>query len=109
MKLKNKVVLYIPSTFNVNISCDNKTQVEKACVFFSSLFGGCTTINAIGNWIDSNNNLITENITLVYSNCTTMQLLKSKKAIINYARNLCNEMKQECISLEINNRLMFID
>lgn len=109
MKLKNKVVLYIPSTIDMNIPIDNKTQVKKACVFFSSLFGGCTTINAIGNWIDSNSNLITENITLVYSNCTTMQLLKSKKAIINYARNLCNEMKQACISLEINNKLMFID
>lgn len=109
MKLKNKVVLYIPSTINVNIPIDNKTQVEKACVFFSSLFGGCTTINASGKWIDSNKQLINENITLVYSNCTTMQLLKSKKAIINYVHNLCNEMRQECISLEINNKLMFID
>lgn len=109
MKLKNKIALYIPSTINVNNPCNNETQVKKACVFFSSLFGGCTTINAIGNWIDSNNNLITENITIVYSNCTTMQLLKSKKEIINYAHNLCVEMQQECISLEINNRLFFID
>ena len=107
--LKNKVAIYIPATTNVNISIDNKSQVEKACVFLSSIFGGCTALNTSGFWIDNNSNLIKENTTFVYAFCNKKQLRKAKKSIINYAKNLCMEMQQETIAIEINNRLYFIN
>ena len=107
--LNCKVAIYIPATINVNIAIDNKTQVKKACVFLSSLFGGCTAIDTSGYWIDNNSNLIKENTTFVYAFCNKKQLRKAKKSIINYAKNLCLEMQQETIAIEINNRLYFIN
>ena len=107
--LKCKVAIFVPSTININIAIDNTKQVEKTSCFLSGIFGGCTSYNACGKWIDGNNNLISENITICFSYCTKKQLRKAKKDVLNYVKSLCQEMKQDCISLEINNRLYFIN
>ena len=107
--LKCKVAIYVPSTINVNQSIDNTKQIENTCLFLSGIFGGCTAYNASGKWIDSKNNLISESITICFSYCTKKQLRKAKKDVLNYVKSLCQEMKQDCISLEINNRLYFIN
>lgn len=109
MKLNNKISIYIPSTINVNQKTDNKKQINNTCAFLSGLYGGCTSFNAAGCWVGKTGELVKENITIIYAYCTSLQLLKSKKAIINYCRELCREMTQEAISLEINNKLYFID
>lgn len=107
--LKNKIAIYVPSTINVNQKTDSAAQVNNTCVFLSGLFGGCTSFNAAGCWTGKTGELVKENITIIYAYCTSLQLLKSKKTIINYCRELCMEMSQEAISLEINNKLYFID
>ena len=109
MKLNNKISIYIPSTINVNQKTDNTKQVNNTCVFLSGLFGGCTSVNTSGCWIDSRNQLIKEDITIVYSFCDNIQFLRNRKKVIAYCKKLCNEMLQECVSLEINNKLYFIN
>lgn len=108
MKLNNIIKIYVPSTVNVNEKTDNSKQIEKASLFLSSLFGGCTCVNALGNWIDSNNKLVAESVTICYAFCDRKAFRKSKKEIIKFCRGLCAEMSQECISLELNNKLYFI-
>ena len=109
MKLKSKVAIYIPSTININQSIDNSEQVKNTCSFLSGLFGGCTAVNASGSWISDAGNLIQEPITIVYSYCNKLQLIKAKKSIVKFCKNICSEMLQEAVSLEINNQLYFVD
>ena len=109
MKMKNKVSIYVPSTINVSEKIDSAAQVNNTCVFLSGLFGGCTSVNTSGCWIDSKNKLVKEEITIVYSFCDNIQFLRNRKKVIAYCKKLCDEMSQECISLEINNKLYFIN
>lgn len=109
MKLKSKVAIYIPSTININQSIDNSEQVKKACVFLSGLFGGCTAVNASGSWISVAGDLIQEPVTIVYAFCSKYQLMRAKKSIVKFCKNICSEMSQEAVSLEINNQLYFVD
>ena len=109
MKLNSKVAIYIPSTINVNQTVNNSEQVKKACVFLSGLFGGCTAVNGSGCWVSDTTGLVTEDVKIIYSFCSRLQLMKSKKSIFNYCRELCREMSQEAISLEINNQLYFVN
>ena len=109
MKMKNKISIYIPSTVNINQKTDNSEKVKQTEIFLSDLFGGCTSFKACGNWISNNNQLVKEEVTIVYAFCDSKQFRKSKKAVIAYCKKLCAEMLQECISLELNNKLYFID
>lgn len=108
MKLKNKISIYIPSTVNINQKTDNSEKVKQTEIFLSGLFGGCTSFKACGNWISNNNQLVKEEVTIVYAFCDSKQFRKSKKQIIQYCEKLCAEMSQEAISLEINRKLTFV-
>ena len=105
-----KVAIYVPSTVNINEAIDNSQYVSKIAIELSRLFGGATQTNAIGSWYSKDlNKLVTEDITIVYSNCTKSDLDKHLLKVVDIASQLCNEMSQECISLEINGVLHFID
>lgn len=108
--LTEKVAIYVPSTVNVNQSIDNSQFVSKVAVELSKLFGGATQTKAVGSWFSQElNKLVTENVTIVYSNCTKSDLEKHLLQVVNIASQLCSDMTQECISLEINNVLHFIN
>lgn len=108
--LTEKVAIYVPSTVNVNQTIDNSQFVSKVAIELSKLFGGATQTQAIGSWFSQDlNKLVTENVTIVYSNCTKSDLEKHLLKVVNIASQLCSDMTQECISLEINNVLHFIN
>ena len=108
--LTEKVAIYVPSTVNVNQTIDNSQYTSKVSIELSRLFGGATQTNAIGSWYSKDlNKLVTEEVTIVYSNCTKSDLDKHLLKVVDIASRLCNEMSQECISLEINGVLHFVD
>ncbi|MDD4354228.1 MAG: hypothetical protein PHN56_07290 [Candidatus Nanoarchaeia archaeon] len=113
-KLKNLIVLesnvkiYIPSTINVNETFDNSLYVDNTLKLLSEYFGGSTSYKAVGCWISQNTGLIKENVTICESYCKELDLQKNISDIIDYCEKLKTELKQEAISLEVNNKLYFV-
>ena len=112
--LKNLIVLesnlkiYVPSTINVNENFDNTLIVDNTLKLLSGYFGGSTSYAAIGCWNSINNGLIKENVIICESYCKEIDLKKHIETIIEYCEDLKNTLKQEAISLEVNNRLYFV-
>lgn len=106
--LNRKIAIYVPSTFNVDKKINNSKYVEKTQVFLSNRFGGCTTFQSFGCYVSENNKLIKEKVTICYANTDENTFIIWEKDIIDFAMFLKKEMKQECISVEIDNSLYFI-
>lgn len=110
MSLTERVAIYVPSTINIDKSIDNAHYVNMVTTKLCKLFGGATSYNAMGSWYsDELKKVITENITIIYSNCTKKQLENNIFQVWDIANDLKNTMAQECISLEINGDLYFVD
>lgn len=113
-KLKNlisldcKVMVFIPTTTDVNKKADNTKEVNNCLSLLSECFGGATSTNALGCWISQNEGLVKENITLCYSYTTTDGLNQNIEKVIEFCEMLKKTMKQEAISLEVNGQLYFI-
>ena len=106
--LNHNVKIYVPSTVNVNKASNNEQQVNNLMAVFSQLFGGATTFEAKGAWDSATAGLVVESITIVESYCSEEQLKKGIDTLIIEAKKLRKELKQEAISLEIDNKLYFI-
>ena len=106
--LNTKISIYIPSTLDIDKPVDNAEQVEKTACFLSDLFGGCTSFDASGYWIDSNKKWIKENPVVVYAYTTEDKAQEAETKIIDFVQQLKQEMSQECISVEYCNRLYFV-
>lgn len=110
MALTERVAIYVPSTLNIDNNIDNSIYVNEVTSKLCKLFGGATSYNARGSWFsDELNKVITENVTIVYSNCNTAQLENNIFQVWDIANDLKDAMAQECISLEINGDLYFVD
>lgn len=110
MALTERVAIYVPSTLDVDKNIDNSIYVNMVTRKLCKLFGGATSYNANGSWYsDELKKVVTENVTIIYSNCTKDQLEKNIFQVWDIANDLKNTMSQECISLEINGDLYFVD
>lgn len=108
--LNNKVNIYIPSTVNVDVTIDNNKYVDEITKEFCLMFGGATAQNVVGSWYSEDlKKVVTENVTIVYSNCSDDQLKENINTVEEIAKKLCKDMMQECISLEVNGVLYFVD
>ena len=108
--LNQRISIYVPSTIDVNKTIDNSTYVHNIQVELCRLFGGATSQNVVGSWYSNDlNKVITENVTIVYSNTDLQNLEKHISDVWKIAYKLCKSMQQECISLEINGKLYFVD
>ena len=110
MALTERVAIYVPSTLNIDKNIDNSIYVNEVTSKLCKLFGGATSYNAMGSWFsDELKKVVTEDVTIIYSNCTSTQLENNIFQVWDIANELKNEMSQECISLEINGDLYFVD
>lgn len=108
IELSSKVTVYVPSTVNVNIEIDNKKYVDMVASKLSQWFGGSTSCQAQGYYVADDKSLVTEKTTMVYGYCTTSQLEEHASDILQLVNDLKNEMVQECIGFEINNKFYMI-
>lgn len=106
--LNCKFAVYVPSTINVNESCNNEEQVKKVMKNLSVLFGGATATPAFGAWVCENGDLVTEKVTIVYSYCTSDQADAHFAKVVEICEDLKKEMGQEAITLEYNGQVKFI-
>ncbi len=109
MKLDKKIAVYVPS--NIKGIVDKEEQsfwTKKFQYKLSAIFGGSTTIKSEGAWIDSNKELVIEDINIVYSNYTGFYTSETFKEITDLILEMKEKMKQECISMEFEGTLNFV-
>jgi len=103
-----QIGIYIPTTLNVNQSADTQASLEKTLAFMGQLFGGATSNLAQGIWSSQAAELVSESITIVKSYVTQYDLDRHLPAVIEYVESLKDELKQETMALEVNQKLMLI-
>lgn len=106
--LNSKVAIYVPSTINVNDECNNTQYVKSTIKQLSTWFGGATATPAIGGWVSAAGEVVVENVSIVYSFCTTEKLQEYAADIIDLCKTIKHEMRQEAVTLEINGQVKFV-
>lgn len=107
--LKESVKLYIPTETKDGKVIDNSEILKKCAVEMDESFGGATVINGVGYWSDKNNNnkLYTEDVNIIQSFTGSMDDKKAYK-LIQLAQYVKKELKQEAVTIEVNNQMKFI-
>ena len=104
-----KIAIFVPGTTNINKEADNTIYIHEAAVLLSSLFGGASSSPVTGYWVSyGDQKLVQENTTIVYANCKKADLEIYIDEIVTYCLQLCKELSQDCIALEVNGTLYFI-
>lgn len=108
--LKNKVEIYVPSTYNGNKPARimQHFKVKKIAKALSGMFGGATATRAEGYYISDTKGLIKERQMIVFACCDDEGLIQYKEQVKQLAEGLRDEMKQEAITITINGEMSFI-
>ena len=103
-----KVSIYVPSTVNVSEQTDNTAQVKKVISELASMFGGATASKAVVGWVCASGETVLEEVTIVYSFCTSEQLQEHFTDVYAIAERIKKEMNQEAVTLEVNGQVKFV-
>lgn len=108
--LKNKVEIYVPSTYNGNKPARimQAIKVKKIAKALAAMFGGATATRAEGYYISDTKGLIKEKQMIVFACCDDAGLIQYKEQVKDLAKGLRDEMKQEAITITINGEMSFI-
>ena len=107
-KLSSKVVVYIPSTTDIDKEIDNTSHVNDCASLLSDCFGGATSTQALGYWVSNTAGLVKEKTTMVFAYASESDLNTKIDVVIDYCEELKAELKQDAIALEINGEMYFI-
>lgn len=107
-RLESRVAVYVPGTNGVDAAADNSATVNAAAALLSDLFGGATAQSVRGFWMSDAAGLVAENTTIVYSYADGAALEAGMDRVIDFCENMRDALKQEAVSLEVNNTLYFI-
>jgi hypothetical protein len=109
--LSNVVKIYIPSTTHESKPIpeeQHEEYIDNALEIFSKMFGGATAIDGKGAWLNDQNRLVKEDVTIVYS-FTSKLNNKTIDEVVAYAKKIKNELSQSSVSLEVNGKMYFIE
>lgn len=105
-----KIEIYIPSvdlfgSKQPMLTAEWKKNTQsKLC----SLFGGCTTVEGEGSWINEKGQLVTESVSIVTAYATRNNVKYNQGELRSFCSLLKNVLDQECILLVIDNKHEFI-
>lgn len=109
-RLPDRVAVYVPSTVDVDgdgrYLADRKTKETAEAL--SALFGGCTITEASGCWMSDKAGLVTEAVKIIYANAAPGEIAKHADDILQIARSIKTDMKQEAVSIELNSVLYLV-
>lgn len=108
IELSGNVRFYVPTTSNVNQAQDTQSHVEKVEKLFSAWFGGATQYDALGCWSSPTAGLIKEKVIIVESFCNEQALQANIESVVDLAESVKQELSQEAIAIEVNNRLYLV-
>ena len=106
--LRHRVAIYVPGTDGVNTAADNSEYVRRAAALLSDAFGGATATPARGFWMSESAGLVEERVTIVYAYAGNEALEDKLGAVIEFCDGMKEELKQEAISLAIDDSMYFI-
>jgi stress response protein SCP2 len=110
-ELPLEMVVYVPSTQDVNkvISVDEMdARVDEVKNYLASKFGGYTSSDKIGGFVDSNGNLVNEEITQVVAFSTKEAFEDNKKELIQKLAKWGKKWGQEAIGFEFEGDLLYV-
>lgn len=110
IKEENEISIFIPSTINVNTEIDNVEYLKKIINKITNRYSlnELTFYNTKGSWLDeSSNEVIIEKITIVTLRTKQVNDIDIK-FFIKLGEFLKIEMKQQGVSLRINDSLAII-
>lgn len=105
----NTVKLYFPSMDQDNRPLNqviSNTIYKELISKLSSINGGCTVYPVQGYYVNSNNQLINDDISLIVS--YTNQLEETVKIINEFSMIILKSLNQESVLIEINSKIEFI-
>jgi len=107
-KLSSKVIVYIPSTTDINTEIDSSSYVNDCATLLSDCFGGATSTQALGYWHSVTAGLVKEKTTMVFAYASESDLNEKIEVVIDYCEKIKKELSQDAIALEINGEMYFI-
>jgi hypothetical protein len=101
--MNHKVSIYVPVTTKLDEAYTSTVARRMA-----SMFGGATVISAKGAWVNDKQEVIYDDINIVYSYCDALALVKCQVAYTELCIYIKKELQQDCISLVIDETLNLI-
>ena len=101
LKLENNVKVYIPLVKNLHEISNIITRD------MTKEFGGVTLYSSKGFWLDDNDIMIEDTINVAIS-FTDKSIEEIKRIISKYVEIIKMDLKQDAVSIEINNILYII-
>ena len=105
-----RVAVYVPGTSgpaDTDAALAERMTAETAAAL-SDLFGGATISPASGAWVSDSFGLIREAVNIVYSYTAPETLDRYGAEILEIVQRVKQEMRQECVSCEINGALYLV-
>ena len=104
----HQVSIYIPTTINTDQIIDSTVYVKKTMAFLGERFGGATSSNAQGVWNSDHAGMVSEQVYLVVSYTTEEGLNQWANEVIEFIKDLKQELKQDAMALEINKKMILV-
>ena len=108
LQRNNHIGIFIPTTFEVNKYFDTTSYIDRTLSFLGARFGGATSEEARGIWNSEDIGLVGEKLFKVHTYATSDDLKKYLDEVVDYVREIKNELKQEAMAMEINQKLTLI-
>ena len=85
----------------------NVWQPYPYCKRIAGITGGFTAFNATGGWIDLNNKLITEQVTVVDTSIGGDDV-NTINQLRHIAKAVCNDLNQDCVFLSFDGETHYV-
>lgn len=108
--LTHKASITVPSTFGVSAIADEartERTVEIVQNDFSQMFGGSTTVQAVGTYKADSGELVKENVTVVTANIAELDD-DAEFLLVTLAKLVKTRHQQECVALEVDGKMYFV-
>jgi hypothetical protein len=104
----NSIGIFIPTTTEANQKANTQPQIDKTMEFMAKRFGGATCKVANGVWHSEKLGLIGEVVYIIHSYITQADMNRYLDEVVDFIKDLKNELAQEAMALEVNNKLTLI-
>ena len=106
-----EMAIYVPSTSDVDkviTDAKMKARVREVSTYLSSVFGGYTSQDTIGGYVDSKGTLVNEEVVRVVSFGKLEDFESNKEKILKKIADWCKKWSQEAIGFEVEGDLYYI-
>ena len=108
LQRNNHIGIFIPTTFDVNTYFDTTPYIDRTLEFLGERFGGATSEEAKGIWNSEEIGLVGEKLFKVHTYATSRDLKKYLDEVVDFVKQIKDELKQEAMAIEINQKLTLI-